>query len=141
VLDDAAAFLRDELGYVDVSIQTSSAAEAVVRGDAQLLAVVFRNIYLNAAQAMHGGGKIRATARVADDDRCCRVRVADSGPGISAALRATVFEPFFTTKVNGTGLGLSIAHRIVAAHGGSIAVRCPSHGGGLLEVSLPSWRS
>ena len=67
----------------------------------------------------------------------CRVTVRDSGPGIPADVRERIFTPFFTTKARGTGLGLPTAKRIVEAHGGSIAVRCPPGGGTTVEVALP----
>ena len=70
-------------------------------------------------------------------DGMCRVTVRDSGPGIPADVRERIFTPFFTTKARGTGLGLPTAKRIVEAHGGSIAVRCPPGGGTTVEVGLP----
>jgi signal transduction histidine kinase len=48
------------------------------------------------------------------------VRVADTGPGVPAALRSRVFEPFYSTRSTGTGLGLAVAARIMAGHGGAI---------------------
>jgi signal transduction histidine kinase len=125
------------MGYEDVRV-TRVGADATARGDPQLLTVLFRNICLNAAQAMHGGGPIDVT--VTTEGERCRVVVADAGPGIQPALREKVFDPFFTTKVNGAGLGLAIARRIVDAHRGAICVRCPARGGAALEVWLPRWR-
>ena len=53
------------------------------------------------------------------------IRIRDNGPGIPAAVRASIFQPFFTTKVagEGTGLGLALAHDIVVRdHGGTLTV-------------------
>jgi signal transduction histidine kinase len=74
---------------------------------------VWTNIIDNAIQAMHGRGQLEVGARRLGDD--VEVRIADSGPGIPAAIAEQIFEPFFTTKAQGvgTGLGLHIAHNIV----------------------------
>jgi signal transduction histidine kinase len=137
ILDDAARHLHGDMGYEDVTV-TRGGPDVTTRGDPLLLAALFRNLYLNAAQSMHGGGPIEVT--VSTEGARCRVRVADAGPGIQPALREKVFDPFFTTRVNGAGLGLAIARRIVDAHRGEINVRCPAEGGAALEVWLPVWR-
>jgi signal transduction histidine kinase len=50
-----------------------------------------------------------------------------------------IFNPFFSTKTEkgGTGLGLSIAHRIIANHGGSLAVVSEQGRGTAFTVTLP----
>ena len=54
---------------------------------------------------------------------CVRIRVNDSGVGMSEEVREQIFEPFFTTKEkHGTGLGLSITYGIVEKLGGKIVV-------------------
>jgi signal transduction histidine kinase len=90
---------------------------------------------VNSAQAMHGQGAIHITLEVVNER--CQVTVCDAGPGIPADVLQKIFTPFFTTKARGTGLGLPTAKRIVEAHGGAIAVRCPSEGGTIVELGLP----
>ncbi|WP_412061694.1 sensor histidine kinase [Rubrivirga sp. IMCC45206] len=68
------------------------------------------------------------------------IRVADTGTGMSEAVRARVFEPFFTTKPagQGTGLGLSLSHDIVAlGHRGTLAVESAEGEGTTVTVTLP----
>lgn len=48
--------------------------------------------------------------------------VIDNGCGISDDDLPHLFDPFFTRKEGGTGLGLAMSHKIVAAHGGEIAI-------------------
>src|SRR2546428_587802 len=95
----------------------------------------------NAAQAVADntpGQRRLICINTSFDDRV-RMRVSDSGPGISDAVVPQLFTPFFTTKEpgQGTGLGLSITYSIVEAHGGRITVECPPEGGAAFLVDLP----
>ncbi|HEV7391033.1 MAG TPA: response regulator, partial [Burkholderiales bacterium] len=68
-----------------------------------------------------------------------RLSVADTGPGIPAAVLERVFDPFFTTKGvgEGTGLGLSLVHGIVTDLGGAIDVKTRAGVGTTFEIWLP----
>lgn len=107
-----------------------------VRGDAELLKIVLQNLFINAAQATHGQGRIHVT--IAPGDVRHEVRVVDDGPGIPSDVREKLFRPFFTTKARGSGLGLSIARRLLEAHGGTIGVSTPDSGGTAVTISLPA---
>jgi two-component system, LuxR family, sensor kinase FixL len=107
----------------------------VVMADAELLRIVFLNLFLNSAHAMGGVGVITVSATSADT--MCRVAVVDSGPGIAPEIREKLFTPFVTTKARGTGLGLSTVKRLVEAQGGLIEVECPPGGGTTMTVCLP----
>jgi signal transduction histidine kinase len=69
--------------------------------------------------------------------------VTDDGPGIAPADRKRVFERFVRLDSDrarsggGTGLGLAIVAEVVAAHGGTIAIDDPPHGGTAIVVTLP----
>ena len=80
-----------------------------------------------------GGGQLTLVA--ADD----RITLTDTGPGLSEEVVDRIFNPFFTTRNSGTGLGLAIVHRIIDAHGGTIAVHNhPDHGGAVFVLELPA---
>lgn len=107
-----------------------------VKGDAELLKIVFQNLFINAVQATQGRGEIRVT--VVPGEAAHEVRVVDNGPGIPPDVREKLFRPFFTTKARGTGLGLSIARRLLEAHGGTITVAPGENGGTAVTVTLPA---
>jgi PAS domain S-box-containing protein len=106
----------------DVEIRREYAFEKMeVRIDPEKFQQVFLNLIFNAIQAIEGRGKVTITADF-DDRDFLRVCVIDDGKGIPGDIAAKIFNPFFTTKEQGTGLGLAIVQRIVALHGGTIAV-------------------
>jgi PAS domain S-box-containing protein len=133
LFEDLAASLKLDPTMRRVEVTIQSEPDTVIEADVDQLRVVFTNLLLNAAQAMHGEGRIELAARPRGADRVV-LTVTDSGPGIPSELRERVFEPFFTTKHRGTGLGLPTAKRIVEAHGGEIALVDGAPGGTIVEL-------
>ena len=108
-------------------------------GDSQQLKQVFLNLFMNAQEAMKGGGEIEVTVRASQLDTipAISVSVSDTGRGIPQEILQNIFNPFFTTKATGTGLGLPIIHRIVTNHLGRIDVSNRPTGGAVFIVTLP----
>ncbi len=108
-------------------------------GDMGQLQQVFTNLFINAADAMGGRGRLSIKARYDTETNQFVILVSDTGPGIPKELRDKIFDIFFTTKPvgKGTGLGLSICKRIVELHGGNLRVECPPEGGSTFIVELP----
>jgi PAS domain S-box-containing protein len=111
---------------------------------------VLNNLIANAIDAMRGSGG-RLILRAHDATDCSpdsqqprhgiRITIADTGHGMSPAVKARLFEPFYTTKdLNGTGLGLWISAGIVTRHQGRLTYRSsehPSHHGTIFSLFLP----
>ncbi len=107
-----------------------------VTGDPAELRETFLNLLFNALDAMPQGGTLTFSTRAEGDRVVCVV--ADTGVGMSEAVRQRCFEPFFTTKAeHGTGLGLSIVYGIVTRHGGEIEVWSRPGEGSRFTVRLP----
>jgi signal transduction histidine kinase len=102
--------------------------------DADQLHGALFNIVRNAVEAMPDGGTLKVELRV--DDGMILVAVTDTGPGISAQVRAHLFEPLHSTKPMGIGLGLVTARTFVEAHGGRISA-VPVERGARFEIRLP----
>ncbi|HEY3359787.1 MAG TPA: ATP-binding protein [Polyangia bacterium] len=138
--------LRDTVSLVEQAIRDQqiviewrlAAAAPRARGDAGQLAQVLLNLVQNARTAMKaGGGTLTLESFAAGAEVGFRVR--DTGKGIAPEHRARLFEPFFTTKDewSNVGLGLSVSYRIVADHGGRIAVESEVGHGSAFTVYLP----
>jgi two-component system, LuxR family, sensor kinase FixL len=114
-------------------------AEVTSNLDVDYFREALLNLFINAAQAMGGRGRIRAEIEVCE--RHCCIHVIDAGPGIPPQVRERVFEPFFTTKGRGTGLGLSLVRSVVERHDGEVTIDCPARGGTVVTLKLRSSRS
>jgi len=112
---------------------------------------VLFNLCINARDASGGAGAIRigldaasiegvcASCRASLRGRWVVLSVADSGSGVSDAVRERMFEPFYTTKPvgSGSGMGLAMVHGIVHDHGGHLLVDPIEPHGTRFRVLLP----
>jgi PAS domain S-box-containing protein len=123
---------------IDVTIDIKTDMPEMT-GDLGQLQQVFTNLFINAADAMKGKGKLDISAKYDSGTNLFITTVSDSGPGIPKELRDKVFDMFFTTKPvgKGTGLGLSISQKIINLHGGNILVDSPPEGGTRFIIELP----
>ncbi len=112
---------------------------------------VLMNLTLNARDAMPKGGRIT----ICTDDvatgvggpwaedlppgRHVRLRVSDTGAGMTDEVRRRIFEPFFTTKGvgRGTGLGLATVYGIIQQARGAVVVDSHVGKGTTFSVLLP----
>jgi two-component system sensor histidine kinase HydH len=105
--------------------------------DPDRLNQVFLNLFLNAIEAMDKGGTLSVTLSEDTKNSGVRVRVADTGVGISEHHLEHVFDPYFTTRQSGTGLGLAIVHKILESHQGEVKVESEVGKGTTVTLLLP----
>jgi CheY-like chemotaxis protein len=113
---------------------------------------VLLNLYVNAWQAMPGGGDLFLETNNVTLDRqqtelfnvepgnYVKISITDTGVGMDEATRQRAFEPFFTTRKTGegTGLGLASAYGIINNHGGVITAYSEPGHGTTLDIYLPA---
>lgn len=102
---------------------------------------VLLNILVNAIQAIDKEGQvtIKTLLMEQDDQQFVKVRIEDTGSGMTEDVKKRIFEPFFTTKDagEGTGLGLSITQNIIEIHNGTIEVESETGRGTVFTILLP----
>ena len=122
--------LAPQAAHARVDIENGLTQPFWVMGDSQRLAQAFRNIVINAIQAMPRGGRLKI------DREGDTLHFADSGAGFSAESLAHGTDLFFTEKEGGMGVGLNIVASIVQAHGGCLELRNDPKSGAVVGVSL-----
>jgi len=137
LITETAKLLRRLIGE-DIAL-TILPAETPIRmkADPGQFEQVMMNLAVNARDAMPTGGRLTIEIDeflITDHDaqtdpgvipgRYARLKVADTGHGMTDEVKNKIFEPFFTTKGlgKGTGLGLAVVHGVVQQCGGHIEV-------------------
>ena len=137
--------LRETLSLIEHQLEKAGIAVEfapeldlpTIKGNSGKLQQVFLNLFLNARDAMEGGGVLRVAT--SSNDIHARVTVHDTGKGIDIEHMARIYDPFFTTKgaTKGTGLGLAVTYGIVREHGGSIAADSHPGEGSTFSLDFP----
>ena len=112
-----------------------------VVADAAQIGQVFRNLIVNAANAMAHSPRRELTLAVRAGSRgSVDCTVEDTGIGISKRHLDRVFQPFFTTGADstGTGLGLPIVKTILDRHSASIQIESTEGVGTRIALSFPA---
>jgi signal transduction histidine kinase len=138
VVQETLSLVEHQLKNAGVEVRAAlDPGVAPVHGNAGKLQQVFLNLFLNARDAMEGGGVLEI--RTSSEDMSARVEVSDTGHGIAQEHLHRIYDPFFTTKATrkGTGLGLSVSYGIIQEHGGTIEVFSRPGGGTRFQVELP----
>ena len=113
---------------------------------------VLLNMFVNAWQAMPGGGSLYLEAENVTLDEnylkphnlkpgpYVKISLTDTGVGMDEKTLGRIFDPFFTTKSmgRGTGLGLASAYGIIKGHGGMINVYSEKGHGTTFNIYLPA---
>ncbi|HKU42690.1 MAG TPA: HAMP domain-containing sensor histidine kinase, partial [Polyangiales bacterium] len=134
VLSRTQSLLRPQLRVGPHQLAIEVDHDVLVSGNLLSIEQIFVNLVVNSLEAAQGPTTVHVSTSI--EDRCLRVLVTDSGPGIRADHRHLVFEPMFTTKQHGVGLGLTSAREAARGVGGDIQlVRWT--GGTTFAVLLP----
>ena len=155
LLQSLADMLRRTLDQrIHIEVDVASGCPAVLADPGQLESALL-NIAINARDAMREGGRLRFSAQPcsalpaevrnnlddpsAPEDGFVAIAIADTGSGMTEAVKQRAFEPFFTTKEvgRGTGLGLSTVYGFVRQSRGALALDSAPGAGTTLTLYLP----
>jgi two-component system, NtrC family, sensor kinase len=142
VIADTLALLEHQFKVAKVEVEHAPAPKLQpIQGNPGRLQQVFLNLFLNAKDAMPGGGKLRVATMNGDS---VSVSVSDTGSGIAPEHIQRIYDPFFTTKTSpregqsrGTGLGLSVTYGIIQEHAGKIRVESHPGAGTTFTLDFP----
>jgi signal transduction histidine kinase len=136
VLTETLTTLKAQTDHAGVQIVPDFQDQPIlIKGDRARLQQVFRNIILNAAQAMPRGGSLHVS--LARETGQCRLQFHDEGKGFSPSALQHGAELFFSEKEGGMGVGLNVVQEIVNAHQGRLHLCNHAEGGAILTVRLP----
>lgn len=153
VVSDIEQLLRRTLGeHVELESHLEPDLHSVIADPGQLEQILV-NLAINSRDAMPEGGTLRLdTANVKIDEAYTasrpglstgphvRIRVSDTGMGMTRETAEAAFDPFFTTKPpgQGTGLGLATVYGIIQQAGGQAQIYSEPGVGTTFTALLPA---
>lgn len=142
IVEAAIDALRPTADVKGIQIRAETSGDCLVKGDANRLRQVIWNLLSNSIKFTQRGGMVTIDLRCVGST--VRLKVADTGEGISPEFLPYVFDRFrqaegsISRKQGGLGLGLAVVRHLVELHGGSISAESAGPGqGALFTVELP----
>jgi PAS domain S-box-containing protein len=151
--------LVDIHGVVQVAVDAAAADAALkglqltwshretalwVKGDPGRLQQAVSNLLANAIKFTPAGGRVEVCLDTIEHEQQARLRVTDTGEGMSPGFLPFAFDRFrqqdstSTRAHHGLGLGLYVVRHVIEHHGGLVTAESPGHGrGSTFTVSLP----
>ncbi|MGD2119589.1 MAG: ATP-binding protein [Chromatiales bacterium] len=124
-----------------ITLGSGEPAGAIVRADRVRLKQVLLNLLSNAIKYNREAGEVHIATQVIDAEYL-RIRVSDTGPGISATQQADLFQPFNrldagNSTIEGTGIGLTISRHLVEIMHGRLEFESSPGVGSSFWIELP----
>ena len=122
----------------EIEIETDIAEDIKITADAELLALVWNNLFSNAFKFTEAGGTV--SVRLSSTEHHAIVKVQDTGCGMTDDVGAHIFEKFYqgdtSHATQGNGLGLALVKRVIDIMHGEIAVESAVGVGTTFTVAL-----
>ena len=122
----------------EIEIETDIAEDVKVTADAELLSLVWNNLFSNAFKFTESGGTVSVS--LSSTEHHAIVKVKDTGCGMTADVGAHIFEKFYqgdpSRAVQGNGLGLALVKRVIDILHGEISVESAVGVGTTFTVTL-----
>lgn len=122
----------------EIEIDADLEEEVLIESDAELLTLVWNNLFSNALKFTGPGGRV--SVKLESEGSYAAVRVSDTGCGISPEVGGHIFEKFYqgdtSHATQGNGLGLALVRRVVEIVGGEISVQSQVGKGSTFTVKI-----
>ncbi len=122
----------------NIEIETQLEEGVLVSADAELLSLVWNNLFSNAFKFTEEGGKV--TLALETNEEHVTVRIVDTGCGMSQDVGAHIFEKFYqgdtSHATQGNGLGLALVKRVIDIMQGEIGVESTVGVGTVFTVKI-----
>ena len=126
-----------EQGRVTLAVEGLQGLPAIAGDEARLYSLLY-NLVNNAIPEVPPQGTVSIIGSYQAGDDCIRLRVADTGKGMTADIRDHLFtNRLVSSKSGGTGLGTKIVKDVVDMHGGRITVESQPGCGTTFDIRLP----
>lgn len=142
VVSQSVALVRPLAEERGLQLRMSNGSTQIVRTDADKLREIVNNLLHNAVQYNQPNGSIEV--QVIDENGQIKVRVSDTGIGISPEHQMHIFERFYRADASrytddlNAGLGLAIAKGYVDLLGGTLNVESEEGRGSTFNIYLPA---
>ena len=143
LLDEVVAFVRPQADAWGVTVDPAYRAGVplAVTGDPVRVRQVMLNVITNAVKYNRPGGRARIEAAAAPG--AVRVRVVDTGLGMTREQLDHLFEPFNRlgrerSGIEGTGIGMALTRQLVELMQGTIEVHSEAGAGTTVQIRLPA---
>lgn len=124
----------------EIGIETDIADGVTVKADAELLSLVWNNLFSNAFKFTEPGGTVRVSLTTTEHHAI--VKVEDTGCGMTPEVGAHIFEKFYqgdpSRATQGNGLGLALVKRVIDIMQGQISVESAAGKGTAFTVKIRS---
>ena len=130
---------------INLDVEEADAAQHYIVADQEGVKQVLLNLLSNAVKYNRSGGSVVLSFEDVPRGRI-RIKVRDTGPGLSREQLDRLFSPFERlgaeqTDIEGTGLGLAFSKRLVDAMGGTLGVESVEGTGSTFWVEFVSTRA
>lgn len=138
LVDRSLALVRSHPDARSVEFVTEAMPHTDLWVDTLKVERALSNLILNGCQAARQGAETpRVRLSCMEDAAFIQIRIADNGPGVPEAIRATLFQPFVSQgKSSGMGLGLALAQKIAQEHHGYVRLEDSQPGQTVFTMAL-----
>ncbi|WP_147533415.1 ATP-binding protein [Bacillus marasmi] len=120
----------------NIKIETEIEDDLFIKGNKNEIKQVLVNIIKNGIESMDIGGTLKV--KTYESNREIKIKIIDSGKGMTRNQLKKLGTPFYTTKEKGTGVGLTISFQLVQAMKGKIRIESEQGKGTTFTLQFPS---